>query len=260
MPIRLRQGRYGAILGLVAVLAGCLSVPPEEDPVYLKQVEISNRLARVERLLDNQGLLNLQNELAGQQKETQALRNEVETLRHDLDQATERQRQQYLDLDQRLQGRMAAAVGASATGASVDSPAVSNATPASGGADRASYQAAFELLKQGNYAEAAGGFRQFLAKYPGSGLADNAQYWLGESYYVAQKFKEALPEFELVVSKYPGSRKLPDAMLKIGYCNDELKRWDVARRMLSNVAQNFAGTTAARLASQRLEAMTRDGH
>lgn len=257
-------GRAVTILALNAAMAGCLSVPPEEDPVYLKQVEISNRLARVERLLDNQGLLNLQNDLVQARKDTETLRNEVETLRHDLDQATTRQRQQYLDLDKRLQAGGPAALGSG-------TPAGETAEPGAGrpafqvnqgasGADRTAYQAAFDLLKQGNYEEAAAGFRQFLVDFPGSSLADNAQYWLGESYYVAQKFPQALPEFETLVKKYPESRKLPDAMLKVGYCNYELKRWDLARRTLTEVVQKFGDSAASRLASQRLEVMARDGH
>ena len=66
--------------------------------------------------------------------------------------------------------------------------------------------------------------------YPDSPLADNAQYWLGEAYYVNKSFPEALAAFQRVVDKYPQSRKLPDAMLKIGYCDYELKQWQAARR------------------------------
>ena len=80
-----------------------MTVPPEEDPVYLKQVEIDNRLVRVERIVDNQGLMNLMTQLEQLQKENEALRNDVETLRNSVDQGGERQRQLYLDIDQRLQ-------------------------------------------------------------------------------------------------------------------------------------------------------------
>jgi TolA-binding protein len=77
---------------------------------------------------------------------------------------------------------------------------------------------------------------------------------------VAQKYKEALPEFEAVIAKYPQSRKLPDALLKIGYCNYELKRYDAARKALSTVVQDHRDTTAARLAGQRLQVMASEGH
>jgi tol-pal system protein YbgF len=250
---------------LAAVLHGCMAAPLEEDPAYQR---LDGRLVRVERMVDNQGLLNLQNQLDQLMKENRALRDEVEKLRHDVDAASERQRQQYLDLDQRFQGRAApvAAAGAAAgaapgfaAGAAVGAEAAAESAAAAG-ADRTAYQAAFDLLKQGKYDESAAAFRDFLKKYPGSGLADNAQYWLGESYYVSQKYKEALAEFDTVLSRYPDSRKTPDALLKAGFCHYELKQWPDARRDLSGVVQKFPGTAAAKLASQRLEQMAREGH
>lgn len=251
-------------LVLVAVAAGCQMVPPEEDPVYLKQVEIDNRLVRVERIVDNQGLMNLVGQLEQLQKENAALRNEVETLRNALDQGAERQRQLYLDLDQRLQGieqRASAEARASAAKPVLEGGSLApGQLPVPGGGDRANYQAAFELLKQGRYDQASLAFRQFLAAFPESGLSDNAQYWLAESYYVTQKYKEALPEFETVIARYPQSRKVPDALLKTGYCNYELKRYEPARKALQAVVKNYAETTAARLAGQRLQVMASEGH
>jgi tol-pal system protein YbgF len=249
---------------LLGALSGCMMVPPEEDPVYLKQVEIDNRLVRVERVVDNQGLMNLLSQLEALQKETQELRNDVETLRNSVDQGTERQRQQYLDVDQRLQSieqRSAALARANADKPVLEGGSLSpGELPVPGGGDRANYQAAFELLKQGRYDQASLAFRQFLAAFPGSTLSDNAQYWLAESYYVTQKYKEALPEFETVIAKYPQSRKIPDALLKMGYCNYELKRYEAARKALTTVVQDYKETTAARLAGQRLQVMASEGH
>lgn len=256
--------RTGVVCLATLLLSGCLMVPPEEDPVYLKQVEIDNRLVRVEKIIDNQGLTNLMSQLEQLQKENAALRNEVETLRHNADQASERQRQLYLDIDQRLQAieqRASAQARADAERPVLEGGSLSpGQLPVPGGNERANYQAAFELLKQGRYDQASLAFQQFLAAFPGSGLSDNAQYWLAESHYVTQKYKEALAEFETVVSKYPQSRKIPDALLKIGYCNYELKRYEAARKALTSVVQNYAETTAARLAGQRLEVMAGEGH
>ena len=251
---------FGALSG---TLTGCLMVPPEEDPIYLKQVEIDNRLVRVERIIDNQGLMNLMSQLDQLQKENQALRNEVETLRNSVDQGSERQKQQYVDIDQRLQTveqRATAIARADAARPVLEGGSLSpGELPVPGGGDRANYQAAFELLKQGRYDQASLAFTQFLSTYPSSKLADNAQYWLAESRYVTQKYKEALSEFQTVVEKYPQSRKIPDALLKIGYCNYELKRYDAARKALSAVVQDYKETTAARLAGQRLQAMAAEG-
>ena len=39
-------------------------------------------------------------------------------------------------------------------------------------------------------------------------------------------------DFRVVLDKYPDSRKIPDALLKIGYCNYELKNYSEARTAL----------------------------
>ena len=74
--------------------------------------------------------------------------------------------------------------------------------------------------------------RSFWPRIRPASLADNAQYWLGEAYYVNKSYPEAQAAFQRVVDKYPQSRKRPDALLKIGYCQYELKQWDAGQRAL----------------------------
>ncbi len=92
--------------------------------------------------------------------------------------------------------------------------------------DKVAYQAAFGMLKDGQYDRAIAAFQKFLVAYPASSLAENAQYWLGEAYYVNKAFPDAQSAFQRVIDKYPQSRKRPDALLKIGYCQYELKQWE----------------------------------
>lgn len=252
------------VLALAPALgAGCALTPPEEDPIFIKVSEVDSRLGRVERIIDNEGLMNLLSRLEQLQRDNQTLRNDVETLQNEVAQLTGRQTQQYTDLDSRvaalergLQASRSADAGRSVLDGGELKP---GQLPVPGGSDRANYQAAFELLKQGRYKEASAALRQFRVAFPDSGLADNAQYWLAETYYVSQSYDKALPEFETVVQKYPSSRKIPDALLKIGYCNYELKNFSAARKALQEVVNNYPETTAARLAAQRLERMTSEG-
>lgn len=247
-------------LGGLVLISGCAMVPPEEDPMYLKMTEIDNRLARVERVVNNEGLMNLVSRLEALQAETQALRNDVETLQHDVEQANSRQRDLYLDVDQRLQAMEQTSVARAEQLNVLEGGSLTpGQLPVPGGTDRANYQAAFELLKQGRYDQAGMALQQFMVAFPDSSLSDNAQYWLAETHYVNQDYGQALPEFEAVIKKYPDSRKIPDALLKIGYCNYELGRWDAATAALNSVVADFPETTAARLASQRLERMRSEG-
>ena len=76
---------------------------------------------------------------------------------------------------------------------------------------------------------------------------------------MTQQFDQALGEFEIVIKTFPNSRKVPDALLKMGYCNYELQRWDAARSSLARVQTDYPETTAARLAGQRLQRMGEEG-
>jgi tol-pal system protein YbgF len=265
--MKMRCSYLTSIAVPAALLAGtgCTTLPPEEDPVYLKLSEIDSRVVRVERVIDNQGLMTLISQLETLQQETQVLRDQVETLQFEVEQAGGRQRDQYLDMDGRLEQLEQRIAASPAAVAGEEMTVLDGAAlqpgqlPLPGSSDRANYQAAFELLKQGRYQEANLALTQFLLSFPDSQLADNAQYWLAETHYVGQEYEKALAQFQLVVEKYPQSGKLADALLKIGYSNYELKRWDPARRALDTVVQNYPETTAARLAAQRLEQMATAG-
>jgi len=251
----------GAALGLGA----CAALPPEEDPVQLRLVDVETRLLRIERLLDSGNLVKLADDLDRLRRENQELRGQVEELTHSLEQMQERQRQQFIDLDDRLGyiEERAVALGSGLPSDSSDGSAgravSAGELPVPGGDDRVNYQSAFELLREGRYADASNAFTQFLESFPDSPLADNAQYWLGETAYVQREFEDALAQFERVIEDYPDSRKVADALLKIGYCNHELGRLDAARDALDRVRTEFADTSAARLAEQRLARIARTG-
>ena len=239
-------------LALCVVLTGCATAP-EQDPVVQRMTEMDSRLLRIERVFANQSLLELSQRIEASQNEVREVRGQVEELQHALNRTQDQQREQYADVDRRVSalesGGASAATGGGAAGA----------LPIPQGDDRANYQAAFDLLKDGKYPEATSAFKQFISTFPDSTLSDNAWYWLGESHYVTRQYGDALKAFRTVVDKYPASRKLPDALLKIGYCNYELKNFSEARTALNQVVQQYADTTAARLASQRLSKMEGEG-
>ena len=243
-------------------LSGCELLQPQaplQDPLEMRLEELESRLAALERILASGSLIDLTVQLDELQRQTAGLRGRAESLEHNTNSTQNRQRDLYVDLDDRIQylernmqqpNRQPAPNGGPPAGA----------LPIPGGSDRANYEAAFELLKEQRYVDAGSAFQQFLATFPNSQLADNAQYWLAESYYVTGQFDIALSEFLLVINRYPRSRKIPDALLKVGYSNYELDRWPDARRALQMVRDDHSESTAARLAVQRLQRMTDEGH
>jgi tol-pal system protein YbgF len=239
-------------------MAGCASTPPEEDPVQIKLHDMDTRLARIERVVANQSLLELSNQVESLRSDLRAMHNDVDELTNSLESARKQQRDLYADLDRRMKNLEShgGAVGAGAAGAAAGA-GDAGASPAS---DQDAYQSAFALLKDSQYDRAIAAFQKFLAAFPDSTLADNAQYWLGEAYYVNKSFTDAQTAFQRVIDKYPQSRKRPDALLKIGYCQYELKQWDLAKRTLSLAAVQFPDTPAGHLAQQRLDKMATEQH
>lgn len=245
------------LCGCIAFGAAMLSLPVAAQSTRDRLATLESSVARLERLLQNNqamqtDLLRRINEL---QAENQALRDDIDRLQFESTQSADRQRQLYLDLDQRIQA-IEAGGATSAPVAGVDG----NGQAVVAVGDEQSYQAAFDMLKAGQYPQAQEAFQAFLAAYPDSSMRGNAQYWLAETHYVTKEFEVALGQFRTVISEYPTTRKVPDAWLKLGYCNYELQRWDDARLALNTVVARYADSTAARLAEQRLAEMKQQGH
>ncbi len=245
-------------------MVGCASTPSDEDPVQIKLKDLDTRLARIERVVANQSLLDLANQSDALRNELRAMHNDVDQLSNGLEASRKQQRDLYADLDRRmksLESRGGAGAGGAAAGSGdAGSGGAGGGSSAPGSDDKAAYQTAFNLLKDSQYDRAIAAFQKFLIVYSDSSLADNAQYWLGEAYYVNKSFPEAQAAFQRLIDKYPQSRKRPDALLKIGYCQYELKQWDSAKGTLSQVATQFPDAPAGHLAQQRLDKMATEKH
>lgn len=249
--------RYALLLVPVLLAGTSFSVHAAKKDLYPQVVSMEQRLSKLERVVDSGSLVEMLTRLDQIQAELQVLRSDVESLQYQSQQATDRQRQLYLDIDTRLQG---VEVSNAATAAVVSGATLTpSKLPVPGGSAEANYQAAFELLKQSRYEEAIAGFKQFLAAFPNHQLRGNAQYWMGETYYVTQKYPEALEAFKIVLNDYPNSRKIPDALLKIGFAYYEVKNYSQARKALDSVLNNYPESTAARLAAERIAKMDQAG-
>lgn len=229
-----------------------------------QKLSTEDRLTRLERILENQGLVEMSMRLDNLQNELQILRGEIELHTHELEEIKQRQRDLYVDIDRRLllleraaPDGSAAATTASATAAAdakkpTDSTkaAVTASVAAKPAADdfeneQKAYQAAFDLLRELRYEQAVAAFKDFIKHYPNGRYAHIAQYWIGEANYAQRNFKQAIVDYQVLVDKYPSSPKLAEAMLKIGYSQYELKSMKQAETTLNNLIKNYPGTTEA---------------
>ena len=255
-------------LVLVVVLAPPADAQRRRDREVLEELETRVGVLEQQIRADNVvALINAQDEL---RREIQALRDLVERLDEELKSNAELRRSQFTALEVRLAALESSGLAAAPTGppnaggqagGPVDAPApaagaLPGSQPGQGGQAAAgsqeNYEQARTLLGSGQYDAAAAEFRRYLEADMGGTLAANARYWLGETYYVQGQYREAGAEFSQVVADYPDSNKLPDAMLKLAYTQDELGDTAAAMMTLERVRQDFAGADAANLATIRL--------
>ena len=241
-------------------------------PAAAQRASLADRVTVLEQqAANNQGNVDLLNQLTQMRSEVQALRAQVEELQQQNQQLIESSKAQYLDLDGRLNRVEGGATPPAASPATA--PAAKPAAPSASAKDRppavygdkgalaknsderTAYDTAFNALKGGDYVESARQFQAFLEAYPAGSYAPNALYWLGESYYVTQNYQLAQAQFQALLDRYPTHDKAPGALLKVGLSQYGLKQTEAAERTLADVSTRYPGSDAARTAADRLNAI-----
>jgi tol-pal system protein YbgF len=252
-----------------AAIAGDTETEENSAPVFEPITQdINARLEKVEKAVNNSALLDMLELLESLKTEVSTLRGQVEVQTHTIEQLKQRQRDLYTDIDKRLQRVEANGSGANSDISSVsaddlesnqeettdesETEVAEERPPADPAKAEAVYQKAFKLLKESQYDQALVAFKDFLKDYPDSAFSDNAQYWLGETNYVMQKYDVAINEYQTLLNTFPDSKKVSHALLKIGYSYAELGNAADAEKTLKEVKTQYPGTTAARLADERL--------
>jgi len=268
--------RFTARLGVAGAIA---SATLFGLPVHAQdsRLSLADRVSRLEQQSQKDaGTTPLVNQVNDLQQQLSQLQGQIEELQHQNQQLQDSQKAQYADVDSRLsrleKGGAAQASSPAVPANTAQAPAPTptavaptagqqaapaNAPAAASATEQAAYDAAFKSLRAGDYVTASRGFRDFLTKYPDSALAPNAYYWLGESYYVTMNYPVAIEAFQRLVKQYPQSDKVSDGLLKVGYCQIELKQQDAAIATLKQVSAKYPGTKAAGLAQERLRRLQR---
>ncbi len=230
---------------------------------------IENRLARLERLLESQSMVDLLMRIDTIQTELQSMRGDIEVINHSIDDLKKRQRDLYIDIDRRLvqlerggkgstssnsSGAQILQSNVNATAAAIGITSTSKpSTRAVTQDEQKQYQAAFNLLRELRYAKSIAAFNKFIATFPKGRYAHIAQYWVGEANYAQRNFKEAIKAYQRLITNYPKSPKVAEALLKIGYSYYELKDIKNAKSTLSKLVKLYPETTEASQAKNKLQ-------
>jgi tol-pal system protein YbgF len=229
---------------------------------FADEVALEQRISRLERTLEAQPLVEMLRKLEALQQDVQQLRGEQEQLVYSMEGIKKRQRDLYLDIDQRLTALEKSGVANNAADKPVANNTSGNSDTGAITDDRkelADYQGAFEILRARRYDDAIVAFKSYVERYPNGKYSANAKYWLGEANYVTRRFPVAIEELNRVLKEHPKSNKVQDALLKIGFSYYELKQWPEARNSLQRLVDVYPNSTAGKLARKRLDQMDADG-
>lgn len=234
-----------------------------------KLQELDTRVASQEQTQRSLGLDTL-SQLEAVKGELAKLRGQLEEQAHAIETTQKRQRDLYVDLDNRLrllEQRAAPALapaleeevksgkGKKQAGKTAPAPVAPAATVADDPvAEGKAYDAAFNLFKAGNYQGALAAFQQFIQAHPQSPLAASSQYWIGNSYFNLRDFKAAIASQQTLLSQYPKSPKVPDAMLNIATCEQNMGDSEAARKSLEELVAKYPLSDAGEKAKKRLAA------
>jgi tol-pal system protein YbgF len=208
-----------------------------------------------------------QNRLSEQMsREVSELRGQIEVLTNSINDLEKRQKDLYLDIDNRLQsieaGRgkpVAKPVAPVATDAATKAEpkaadTKSDAKPADDtAAVLKAYESALGLFKAGKYKEAAVAFDKFVKAYPDSEQAPAAQFWLGNSYYAVGDCKQVISSQQKLLAKWPKNGRAPDAMANIANCQAELGQKAESQKTLKDLVAKYPDSKAAGAAKQQLK-------
>ncbi|MCW9025093.1 MAG: tol-pal system protein YbgF [Gammaproteobacteria bacterium] len=287
MPLKLFSP---VVLGLACMsISGLVSAQEPAAPA----VSVEERITRLERLMNSQGLVDILLRMENLQRDVQQIQGGGEVQLHKLEEIKKRQRELYIDIDRRLlqlerkqttampaqvskqpvtstpsqtkKGMLsvdneAATAGSTMasgkpTGRAVRSsiPAKQEVTQPTPETEQTAYQKAFDLLRELRYDKASEAFRTFINNYPEGRYAHIAQYWLAEASYAQRDFKTAIGDYTKLIDTYAASPKRAEAMLKIGYSYYELKDYPMAQSILEQLIGSYPDTTESGQARNLLQ-------
>ncbi len=207
------------------------------------QRELRDLQSSLDAKTDKAGTLDLINQNEQLRQEVAKLRGQIEVLTNEVANTQQRQKDFYVDLDNRLRKMEPQRVTVDGKEANVEP------------AEQKFYESALALFKAGDYRGAAAAFVDFQRRYPQSGYAASSQYWLGNAYYAQRDYRSAITAQQALISGYPDSPKVPDALLNVASCYAELKDKPAAKKALETLLAKHPESAAAQTAKERLAAL-----
>jgi len=249
-------------VALAAVLAGCASTPPEEDPVQIKLNDLEARVARIERVVSNQSLVQLAQNLDSVQAETRRLRGRIDELENSNEQM---KKQLASSASVRIIGGGAnanngagGAAGGYGSGGTPGAGAVgSGAAGAGGGSDAANAAGSVGAATGASAAAAAAagsgpGGTDVPAGGAGASSVEQSVYSQAFSALKAGSYSIAITGFKDFLTSYPQSPLAENAQYWLGEAYYVTRSYDDAGTAFRTVLQKYPQSRKAPDATLKL--------
>ena len=122
-------------------------------------------------------------------------------------------------------------------------------------AEQEYYQQGFNLVRQGEFQDAINVFKQLIDQHPTGSLVGDAHYWIGESSFLDRDLDTSKQYFKAFMENYPQSARVPGAMLRTAYIEQEQGNQMEARILLNEIIQFYPSSDAVHAAKNRLAAI-----
>jgi tol-pal system protein YbgF len=214
-----------------------------------RQKSIEERLSAIDARLgqmDSTGqnrVVDLAQLIEALKQDMAKLRGQIEVLSNHTETLERRQKDLYVDLDNRLRR-------IEQTQTQLQDKLSQGERSAA--AEKQAYETALNQFKVGNYQLAITNFQSFMTNFSSSELLPSAQYWIGNAYYSMRDYKSAIAAQQKVVRLWPENSKAPDALLNIASSQAELGENTAARETLRTLVKKYPSSSASEQAKQRL--------
>lgn len=229
-----------AVLFAMPARAGIFDDVEARDRIEQLRVELGELGKRADTVNRNQ--IDFANQVESIKADIAKLRGQIEVLTYELEAAQKRQKDFYVDLDNRLRKLETPPVEVK--------PETPKLDPAQETRD---YEAALAYLKTAKFKEATTSFLAFIKAYPNSSLAASAHYWCGYAHAQARDHAGAAEMFGKFAAGWPTDERAPLALESRVASLEAMKDTKAARSTLEQLAESYPASDAGKRAKFRLK-------
>ena len=234
---------------LAAALVSPVRAGMFDDEEARKRIELlKGDFAELSRRADtiNRNQIDFANQVEAIKADIAKLRGQIEVLTYELEATQKRQKDFYVDLDNRLR-KLEPPPADAKPESQVAAP---KADPAQETRD---YEAALAGLKASKFREAGASFVAFIKAYPNGGLTASAHYWGAYAHAQAKDHAAAAELFGKFAAGWPNDDRAPAALESRVASLEALKDWKNARATLEQLAERYPNSEAGKKAKLKLK-------